>query len=263
MIKIFLFVVVMVITTTGIFGQSLSPSVVSTAGASYSNATGQLSITMGEAVQAYYTNGSASLSVGFQQAFPAAIKQLLLTLFLEGLYDGPTMRKAQNTTGDQYAGSVADRISVVLHQSTAPYTELTTLENLDLNTNGAAQASVPGTYGGSYYLAIKNRNHLETWTASPVSFAGSSISYNFTNAANKAYGNQMKDLGEGIFGIYAGDVNTDGHINLTDINTTASAATAFATGYVATDANGDGSIDALDLILVDNNAANAVSLGHP
>jgi hypothetical protein len=263
MIKTFLFVVVLVITTTGMFGQSLSPSVVSTAGASYSNASGQLSITMGEAVQAYYSNASVSLSVGFQQAFPAAIKQLLLTLFLEGLYDGPSMRKAQNASGDQFAGTVADRISVVLHQSTAPYTELTTLENIDLNTNGAAQASVPGTYGGNYYLAIKNRNHLETWTASPVSFAGTTISYNFTDAASKAYGSRMKDLGEGVFGFYAGDVNSDGHINLTDINATTFAATAFTSGYIAADANGDGTVDALDLILIDNNAANAVSVAHP
>jgi hypothetical protein len=32
---------------------------------------------------------------------------------------------------------------------------------------------------------------------------------------------------------------------------------------VATDANGDGTVDALDLILIDNNAANAVSVAHP
>jgi hypothetical protein len=34
-------------------------------------------------------------------------------------------------------------------------------------------------------------------------------------------------------------------------------------GYLADDLNGDGAVDALDLILADNNAAHAVSVAHP
>jgi hypothetical protein len=247
----------------GLRAQLLASSVVSTSGAYFSNTNASLSVTLGEAVQAYYSNASNSLSVGFQQAYPPLLKQLLLTIFLEGLYDGPSMRKAQNVSGDQFTGTVADRINVVLRQSTAPYTALTTLANVDLNTNGTAEANVTGSYGGNYYLVIQHRNHLETWTATPISFAGSTISYNFTDASIKAYGNRLKDLGEGVFGFYAGDVNTDGYINLTDVNTTASAATTFASGYIAADANGDGTVDALDLILIDNNAAYAVNMAHP
>ena len=40
-------------------------------------------------------------------------------------------------------------------------------------------------------------------------------------------------------------------------------ATAFATGYFPTDVNGDGTVDALDLILIDNNAAMSLSVAHP
>ena len=253
----------LIIAMRGLQAQSLSASVVSCSGAYYSTASGSLSVTMGEAVQAYYSNASTSLSVGFQQAYPSLLKQLLLTLFLEGLYDGPSMRKAQNASGNQFTGTVADRINVVLHQSTAPYTVLTTLANVDLNANGTAQTSVPGNYGSSYYLSIQHRNHLETWTAAPVSFAGTAISYNFSEAANKAYGNRLKDLGEGVFGLYAGDVDANGLVNLADITTATASATAFATGYIPNDANGDGTVDALDLILIDNNAAMALSVAHP
>ena len=263
MLKHLLIIILLIIAMRGLQAQSLSASVVSCSGAYYSTASGSLSITMGEAVQAYYSNTSNSLSVGFQQAYPPLLKQLLLTLYLEGLYDGPAMHKAQNASGNQFTGTVADRIHVVLRQSTAPYTALTTLANVDLNTNGTAQTDVLGSYGGSYYVAIQHRNHLETWTATPVSFAGSTITYNFSDAANKAYGNRLKDLGEGVFGLYAGDVDANGLINLADVDSAADSATAFATGYIPTDVNGDGSVDALDLILIDNNAAMALSVAHP
>jgi hypothetical protein len=258
-----LFIVVLASASMGLRAQLLASSVVSTSGAYFSNTNASVSVTLGEAVQAYYSNASNSLSVGFQQAYPPLLKQLLLTIFLEGLYDGPSMRKAQNVSGDQFTGTVADRINVVLRQSTAPYTALTTLANVDLNTNGTAEANVTGSYGGNYYLVIQHRNHLETWTASPVSFAGTTISYNFTDASIKAYGNRLKDLGEGVFGIYAGDADANGLINLADVDSATASATAFATGYIPNDVNGDGTVDALDLILIDNNAANAVSVAHP
>jgi hypothetical protein len=112
-------------------------------------------------------------------------------------------------------------------------------------------------------VVVKHRNHLETWSAAPVSFAGSTISYSFTDAANKAFGNKLKNLGEGVYGIYAGDVNASGTINLADQTAAAASAASFGTGYLANDANGDGIIDAKDMILIDNNAANAISVAHP
>jgi hypothetical protein len=52
-------------------------------------------------------------------------------------------------------------------------------------------------------------------------------------------------------------------INLADITTATASATAFATAYLPNDANGDGTVYALDLILVDNKAANAINAMHP
>jgi hypothetical protein len=40
----------------------------------------------------------------------------------------------------------------------------------------------------------------------------------------------LKVFGLGIFGLYAGDVNAKGQINLADVNTLTSAATTFAAG---------------------------------
>ncbi len=238
--------------------QSLSSSVVSTSGDYYTGPSSTLSVTMGEAVTEFYAAGAYTLGTGFQQSFPEFIKQLMLTLFLEGLYDGPNMHKAQNEGGDQFAGSIADKINVELFSGSAPYNTVSTISEVDIYTNGTATCSIPGSLNSNYYIAVRSRNHLQTWSAAPISFAGSSISYNFTDAASKAYGNNQKDLGEGVFGLYAGDANQDGYISATDINLITSMASSFATGYIACDINGDGVIDALDLIQADNNAAQSI-----
>jgi len=243
--------------------QSLSSSVVSTSGDYYTGTTSTLSVTMGEAVTEFYSAGAYTLGTGFQQSFPEFIKQLMLTLFLQGLYDETAMHKAQNNSGDQFAGTVADRVSVLLHQSVAPYSLVTTISNVDLNTNGSVQCDVPGNYGSNYYVAVQNRNHLETWSATPISFAGGIISYNFTDAASKAYGSNQKVLGGGAYGFFAGDANQDGAVNNNDIDFITAQASLFTRGYVPQDINGDGVVDATDLIMTDNIAATFVQLMRP
>lgn len=243
--------------------QTLSIEAISTSGSYYANSSGSLGITMGEAVQAWYSNSTHSLNIGFQQVYPPQLKQLLFTLFLQGLYDGPGMHKAQNSAGDQYAGTVADLIDVVLRQSASPYSTVTTINNVEMNTNGSAQCTIPGNYGANYYIAIQNRNHLETWSAVPVSFAGDTISYNFTDAASRAFGSNQINLGGGVWGFYAGDADHDGDVDNADMVLISTKAASFRRGYEDTDLNGDGVVDALDLIVGDNNAANSIQLVNP
>jgi hypothetical protein len=50
---------------------------------------------------------------------------------------------------------------------------------------------------------------------------------------------------------------------MADLNIVKSQAQVFAKGYLAEDVNGDGTVDALDLIQTDNNAAAAVSVKRP
>jgi hypothetical protein len=187
-----------------------------------------------------------------------------LTLFLEGLYGGAGfMNKAQGAAGNQYGGAIADKITFELHNAMNYAITAYSNANVDLNTNGSASLSVPSNISGSYYITVKHRNSLQTVSASPVSVSGSPISYNFSSAQSQAFGNRLKLLGEGVYGLYAGDVDANGQVNLSDINTISAAATTFGTGYIATDVNGDGVIDALDLILADNNAALGVSSSTP
>jgi hypothetical protein len=184
----------------------------------------------------------------------AADKVLNLTIFLEGLFNGTSMNKAQNAAGDQFPGTVADQITVELHNSTAPYALAGGPFTVNVNTDGTASATVPAVLGSNYYIVVKHHNSLETWNGIPQSFSGSVINYDFSTASTQAYGHNLK-LISGKYVLYTGDINQDGLIDSGDMVQLNNDAMNFVTGYNPTDLNGDGIVDAGDIILLDNNAA--------
>ena len=171
------------------------------------------------------------------------------------------MVKAQNASGDEFMGDVADKITVELHNAGAYSTIVYSASDIALSTTGQANVTIPGRNYGSYYVTVKHRNSLETTTAAPISFANSTIEYSF-DVPSKVFGNNLKGVNES-YCIYSGDVNGDGIINAADINSLSSAASSFSTGYITDDVNGDGIVDAMDLILTDNNAANFIAVKKP
>jgi hypothetical protein len=192
-------------------------------------------------------------------------KTLNLTAFLEGLYNGSgTMRKAQNEFGPQYPGLTADQVSIELHNSAAYATKVLTVNNVNLSTTGTTAVTLPGLYSGSYYVTVRHRNSIETTTASPVSFAGTTVNYSF-DAPAKAYGgNLLLMAGPGsYYAIYGGDVNQDGSVDTGDSTPVDNDSAAFVTGYVATDVNGDASVDTGDVTIIDNNGAAFVTSVTP
>jgi hypothetical protein len=208
---------------------------------------------------------TTSTSIGFIYRTADVQATLLnLTIFLEGLYaGGGFMNKAQNASGDQFNGTIADKISLELHNAISYATTVYTNNDVNLNTDGIASLSVPAGISGSYYVTVKHRNSIETVSAAPLTFSGSPLSYNFTLNEHQALGNNLKQLGEGVFGIFSGDTNGDGAVDALDLIDLENDAANFATGYLFTDLNGDGSVDALDMILADNNSAAFVSAVTP
>ncbi len=191
-------------------------------------------------------------------------KTLNLTFFLEGLYAGAgTMNKAQDASGDHFAADTADVVTIELHDAITYSTIIHTMNNVAVNTSGQATiGSIPYTLSGSYYITIKHRNSIETTTANPVSFAGNTISYDFSTAASQAYGNNQMGIG-GNYVIYSGDVNQDGLIDTADMTPVDNDSANYASGYLDTDVNGDGVIDTADMTIVDNNAAQYIGAATP
>ena len=71
-------------------------------------------------------------------------------------------------------------------------------------------------FGESYYIVIRHRNHLDVISSTSI-VADANMNYDFTTADTQAAGiNQMKQMGDGSFALFAGDYNGDGTIQNTD-----------------------------------------------
>jgi hypothetical protein len=119
---------------------------------------------------------------------------------------------------------------------------------------GNAGVIVPGFLLEPLYLSLHHRNSIQTVTANPISFLTNTLNYDFSTSSSMAFGNNMKDI-DGVFVLFSGDVNQDGLIDILDIQQITDKAQQFVVGCRVEDLNGDGGIDALDMILCDNNAA--------
>jgi hypothetical protein len=186
------------------------------------------------------------------------LKVFQVKLFLESLYAGSgTLLQAQGSAGPQYPAGIADKVNIELHNNASPYGLVYTNNNADLQTNGTVMISdLPGTTAGQYYIAVKHRNSIQTWSAQPFNFSGSGpFSYDFTTSASKAYGNNLKDMLDGSFAIYAGDADQDGGVGVTDMGWVDNQSSIFGEGYIPEDINGDGSVGVLDMSIIDNNSS--------
>ncbi len=73
----------------------------------------------------------------------------------------------------------------------------------------------------------------------------------------------MKEIGPAIWGLYTGELNADGNIDLLDNIDLEYGIFNFDYGYMATDLNGDGNVDLLDAPIIENNINNFVFSNHP
>jgi hypothetical protein len=116
--------------------------------------------------------------------------------------------------------------------------------------------------GTPYYIVVKHRNSIETWSSTPRPFNGYYLRYDFTTSPTQAYGNNMYDL-IGSMAFFTGDVNQDGTVDGSDAGLIDNDAFNFVNGYVSTDLNYDDIVDATDASLADNNAFNFVGVIRP
>ena len=157
------------------------------------------------------------------------------TTLIEGLYNGTSM--------------VSDTVTVELRNTSTPYS-LIDQTKIPLDSNGQGTGRFYNAINGApYYLIVKHRNAVETWSAVPQTFTSNTLTYDFTTGQNKAYGNNLKLVGT-KWCIYSGDVNHDGFIDSADLNLVFTANVNGATGYVPTDLNGDMFTEIGDLNIV-------------
>lgn len=181
---------------------------------------------------------------------------LSLKVYIEGLYNSSgTMTASVNPISNP---TLCDTITVELHSTTSPYSLLYSVKGtIDVNGNGSFVFSAARAF--SYYIVVKHRNALSVWSASSVLLNAATISYNFSDVANKAFGSNMKQLAVGVYGMYSGDVDQNGSITLTDFTDAENKARNFTIGYSLDDVTGNSFVESADCSLVENNIGKSVS----
>ncbi len=153
---------------------------------------------------------------------------------------------------------ISDTIVVQLRNVSSPYNLIESkagLGGLGMFRQINFSSAVNGT---QYYVDVRHRNSIETWSGGSLSFSNDSLAYDFTTSSSQAYGSNMVQV-SGLWSFFAADVNQDGNVGGLDLSLVDNDAFNFVSGYVNTDVNGDNVTNALDLGITDNNAFNFVS----
>lgn len=109
--------------------------------------------------------------IGFDDFTNNAIR-LNLGFFIEGFYTGNgTLNSVLANSGEDVHPDIADSVIVELREAGNPDVIVTTNLVL-LKTNGNALVYLPTSIsGGTYYIVVRVRNSVETWSKDPVTFA--------------------------------------------------------------------------------------------
>lgn len=154
----------------------------------------------------------------------------------------------------------SDSITIYLRNQFAPFQLIDSSKALLENGNCVVNFNnIYNNYG--YYLVIRNRNSIETWSATPQIFLNNILNYQFSSK-EKAYGNNLKEINNKFY-IYTGDVNQDGIVDLTDLTMVKNDANEFFQGDFITDLNKDSIINLSDILLVYNNTSILVTVKKP
>ncbi len=209
-----------------------------------------------------FANGNATNSDGnesgdswnwatsFRVVVSPPAKILHLTELIEGFFDSGT------------GFMVSDTVRVYLRNTASPYAVIDSSVSV-LNTAGKGNFSFANASNAvPYYIVVKHRNSIETWSSAGVSFAGDSATYNFTLSSTAAYGSNLKLMGT-KYCVFSGDVLQDGFVDLTDITLVYNDANTFVTGYKVSDVTGNNLTDLTDIVLTYNNSTAFVSIRKP
>jgi len=212
-----------------------------------------------EAVSYRGAFGTNNWTIGWAQFNPLnyqipVTSNYFITVFPEGFY--------KTSTGQL---NNPDSVRIYLRNITAPFSvvdsSIAVIDKVTFTGKFVFKYAADGTY----YLQTKHRNSIETWSKSGgEAFAqGQDNYYDFTTAASQAYGSNQKTPGGGKYGLFSGDDNQDGVVDLSDLVLTFNDVVVFTSGYFNTDNNYDEISDLSDLIIAYNNGAAFASIIRP
>ncbi len=223
----------------------------------------------------FYAAGSFSNRDG-EPPPPPNGSTLEVRVFLQGYYghnlteEGDKLIQAheQKSSGaiePRWTHPISDRLTISMHIADN-YSDIKHTQETFLMTNGWARITFPSDIGEEVWISVRHRNHIETVYFTTLDFSGhfeEITSIDFTTAASQAFGENQIGLGDGAFGIYAGDVDGNGIVDAQDRALVQSELIRITKGYLDEDVNGDGNADALDRAFVQGNLIRIISSVTP
>ncbi len=105
---------------------------------------------------------------------------LLVRLFIEGYYIGNSlMSPVLFNNGLSINTNACDSVIIELRESLSPFGTFISTGTI-LQTNGYANILLPATMiGSTYYIVVKQRNSIETWSKYPVTLTGGTNIFTF------------------------------------------------------------------------------------
>jgi YDG domain/Lamin Tail Domain len=219
-------------------------------------------------VSGFSISGSVSLNYTLNQ--PAGLTASIhpvtvvhLKLFIQGFYNGQQQMAAIKELPNMVNGQLyVDDVLVELREVSTH--EVVDSVLINLQTNGSAICAFPTAPEGNYYLSVKGSNSIQTWSSIPVNVSPNApIEYDFSDSISKAYGNNLVDLGNGVFGLYSGDLNSDGNVDNSDYTMWETDSNNFSSGIFVTDLNGDGNVDNADYTIWEANSNSFIFSASP
>ncbi|WP_299440122.1 hemagglutinin protein [uncultured Aquimarina sp.] len=280
--KIFL-TILGVCTFFGTQAQSVERQVISSGGNTISNGV-TLDFTIGELAVTTITDGTTTLTQGFQQATLQLAIKINPVVFLQGAAINPN-------TGEETLMRDDLRVATAI-PTTSPYTDAATTTTTVFNATGAnaivdwvwvelrdknnantvlastsallqRDGDIVTTDGTSdiefelpqdnYYVMVSHRNHLAILSANTVALSSTVATLDFSAANTVAQGgaNAVADLGNGKFAMLGGDFDENGQVQNSDIN--AVVILLGGSGYSLADMDMNGQIQNTDI----NNVMNS------
>ena len=175
-----------------------------------------------------------------------------LKLYIQGYYlNNGFMQAVQLNQGISMNSNIVDNVTIELRNPSNTLNPLGVVasQTAMLNTNGTVSAVFSNLPTGNYYLVIKHKNTIPTWSSNPMLFNGGIVVYDFSAQQSMAYGSNQVLLDTNIWGFYSGDISQDGNVDNQDFSMWEFDSNQFNAGYLATDLNGDGTVENFDFAL--------------
>ena len=161
---------------------------------------------------------------------------------------------------------IRDSLRIFIREQLSPYSILDSSIALSDSTGLGLFTVDAHLLKTGIHVQLKHRNSIETWTgASGIFLQNPDMLYRFSDFASRAFGDNQTEVDDSplLFGIFSGDVNQDGTIDASDLSIVDNDALNSVSGYVRSDVTGDDFVDAADVSIVDNNAFIGVSVIAP